>query len=58
VLVVLGIIAPESQASNQAQTAVSQSSSQVQTSQAQTGDTSNSDKDVVTEKSKESSGAS
>uniref|UniRef100_A0A2N9I6K7 Symplekin n=1 Tax=Fagus sylvatica TaxID=28930 RepID=A0A2N9I6K7_FAGSY len=58
VLVVLGIIAPESQASNQAQTAVSQSSSQVQTSQAQTGDTSNSDKYVVTEKSKESSGAS
>ena len=55
---VLGIIAPESQASNQAQTAVSQSSSQIQTSQAQTGDTSNSDKDMVTEKSKESSGAS
>ncbi|KAL4606232.1 hypothetical protein ACB092_09G086800 [Castanea dentata] len=65
VLVVLGL-APESQTSNLAQTGVapdSQNSSQVQasqaqTSQAQTGDTGNSDKEVVTEKSKESSGAS
>lgn len=57
---VLGL-APESQTSNPAQTGVapdSQNSSQVQTSQAQTGDTGNSDKEVVTEKSKESSGAS
>jgi symplekin len=58
VLVVLGI-APDSQTSSQAQKGVapdSQNSSQVQTSEAQTGLTSNSD-NVVTEKSKESSGA-
>jgi symplekin len=57
--VVLGI-APDSQTSSQAQTEVapdSQNSNQVQTSEAQTGHTSNSD-NVVTEKSKESSGAS
>eukprot|EP00257_Ricinus_communis_P020865 XP_015580215.1 uncharacterized protein LOC8265046 isoform X1 [Ricinus communis] len=46
ILVVLGI-APEQQTSSQAQT-----------SQAQTGDTSNSEKEVLTEKSKESSSAS
>uniref|UniRef100_A0A5B7B7R4 Symplekin n=1 Tax=Davidia involucrata TaxID=16924 RepID=A0A5B7B7R4_DAVIN len=46
VLVVLGISSD------------SQNSSQVQTTQAQTGDTVNSDKEVVTEKSKESSSAS
>ncbi|XP_059462379.1 uncharacterized protein LOC132191403 isoform X1 [Corylus avellana] len=59
VLVVLGI-APDSQTSSQAQTTGvapdSQNSSQPQTSEAQTGHTSNSD-NVVTEKSKESSGA-
>jgi len=59
VLVVLGI-APDSETSSQAQTTGvapdSQNSSQAQTSEAHTGHTSNSD-NVVTEKSKESSGA-
>ena len=59
VLVVLGI-APDSETSSQAQTTGvaldSQNSSQAQISEAHTGHTSNSD-NVVTEKSKESSGA-
>ncbi|XP_045833807.1 symplekin isoform X2 [Trifolium pratense] len=66
VLVVLGIVS-DSQVSSQPQTSHTQTSqpqtsqpqtSQPQTSQTQTGETSNSDKDTMTEKSKESSTAS